>query len=371
MIRLLLYVRAGGRCEFDGCNTYLLEHHLTNADGNFAEMAHIWAFSPMGPRGMDESRSDQVHALDNLMLLCPVCHKLIDDRPDEYTVAMLREHKKAHEDRVFQLTDTKPDRHTVALVCRGKVAGQTVTVSVPEMQAAAAPRYVLKRDVVDIDLTAYLEPNSEEEWSLPARAIDNELASLYSRRYEAGPINHVSVFALAPIPLLMHLGSRLSNKVPTSLFQRHRDTDDWNWKASNDAVAYHSTIVREGTDPKAVAFVVSLSGRISVSDLPAEVDDRFTVYDLSLSAREPESGFLNTEASLRAYRGEFRRLIRQVTARHSGLEMIHLFPAVPAPVAVAMGMDLFPKRDPALRIYDFRKDAGGFVRTMEINNDSK
>lgn len=372
MTRLFLYVRAGGRCEFDGCNTHLLEHHVTNAEGNFAEMAHIWAFSPGGPRGADDDRGDQIHSLDNLMLLCPACHKLVDDHPDEYPVAVLRRHKKAHEDRVFQLTDTRPDRHTVALVCRAKVAGQTVTMSVPEMQAAAAPRYVLKRDVVDIDLTAYPEPASEEEWSLPARAIDKEVATLYSRRYEAGPLNHVSVFALAPIPLLMHLGSRLSNKVPTSLFQRHRDTDDWKWKESNDALDYDSTIVREGADPKSVAAVVSLSGRITGADLPASVDGRFTVYELSLSGREPEPGFLTTEASLRAFRDEFRRFMREVTARHPGLEIIHLFPAVPASVAVAMGMDLFPKRDPALCVYDFRKAESGFVRTMEINrNDTE
>jgi hypothetical protein len=133
--------------------------------GTLPRWRNFWAFNPAGPRGTDESRGDQAHALDNPMLLCPMCHKLIDDRPDENPVAVLHEHKKAQENRVFPLTDTKPDRHTVALVCRATVAGQTVTVSVPERQAAAAPRYVLKRDVVDIDLTAYPEPAGELLWN--------------------------------------------------------------------------------------------------------------------------------------------------------------------------------------------------------------
>ena len=51
LTRLLLYVQAGGRCEFDGCNKYLLEHHPTETVGNYAQMAHIWAFSNCGPRG--------------------------------------------------------------------------------------------------------------------------------------------------------------------------------------------------------------------------------------------------------------------------------------------------------------------------------
>jgi len=46
--RLPLFVRAGGRCEFDGCNKYLLAHPLTLTPGNFAQMAHIVAFREQG-----------------------------------------------------------------------------------------------------------------------------------------------------------------------------------------------------------------------------------------------------------------------------------------------------------------------------------
>ncbi len=44
-VQLQLYVLAGGRCEFDGCPNYLIEHHLTHTRGNFAQMAHVVAFS--------------------------------------------------------------------------------------------------------------------------------------------------------------------------------------------------------------------------------------------------------------------------------------------------------------------------------------
>ena len=85
MNRLLLFVRAGGRCEFDGCNKDLLKHHVTLKEGNFAEMAHIVAFKPEGPRGKGGRRPAQINDVRNLMLLCPQCHKLIDDHPDDYT----------------------------------------------------------------------------------------------------------------------------------------------------------------------------------------------------------------------------------------------------------------------------------------------
>jgi hypothetical protein len=53
--KLLLYVRAGGRCEFDGCNEYLLEHHVTLDALNVGQMAHIVAFKESTQRVLDEA----------------------------------------------------------------------------------------------------------------------------------------------------------------------------------------------------------------------------------------------------------------------------------------------------------------------------
>ena len=109
---LHLYVRAGGRCQLRGCNDYLLEHHVTKKGGNFAQRAHIYAFSPSGPRGHPDGEFDP-HHIGNLMLLCPKCHKLIDDNPEEYPVDRLKRDKKEHESRILRLTETPPDLTTV------------------------------------------------------------------------------------------------------------------------------------------------------------------------------------------------------------------------------------------------------------------
>jgi len=47
--RLLLTVRAGGRCEFNGHNKYLFRHSLTLTEGNFSQAAHICQRSPKFP----------------------------------------------------------------------------------------------------------------------------------------------------------------------------------------------------------------------------------------------------------------------------------------------------------------------------------
>lgn len=366
--RLRLFVRAGGRCEFDGCNRYLLEHHLTRDDGNFAQMAHICAFSPQGPRGADEPIGpESVHDVSNLMLLCPECHKLIDDHPDRYTVDVLRTYKKAHEDRVFTLTDTQPDRHTVALAFTARIGGRAVSVTVPEMQAAVAPRYLGPRDVVSIDLGDILDVPDEHYWRTAAESIRRMVSAVYEQRFSHGPARHVSVFALGPIPLLVYLGSCLSDKVPMTLYQRHRDTEDWRWKEDEGGAAFEFHELRRGRDSRSVALLLSVSGRIRASDLPGEIDDRSSVYEVALAKADPSPDCLQTEESLREFRGVFRTAMRRLVADHRGLDRLHLFPAVPAPVAVAIGRDLLPKRDPAVLVYDYDRRAGGFVPTLEVN----
>lgn len=367
-IRLFLFVRAAGRCEFDGCNRYLLEHHLTKVEGIFAQMAHIWAFSERGPRGRRGDRRKTVHSLSNLMLLCPQCHKLADDHPEQYTVEVLQKYKKAHEGRVFLLTDMKHDRHTVALVLKAKVGGRTASVSLSEMQEAVAPQYLGSRDVVTVDLTTIPDQAGDHYWRAGTEAIRAKACSLYEQSFESGPVRHVSVFALGPIPLLVLLGTCISDKVPATFYQRHRDTENWKWKGKGDVVTYTSRTLRQGSVPASVALLLSLSGRIPVADLPANVDDRFTVHEITVVGIEPTPRFLGLEESLRAFRDEFMCTMRSLVASHPGLERILLFPAVPAPVAVAVGRDLLPKRDPLLVIYDYDKRAGGFVPTLEVNN---
>jgi hypothetical protein len=64
------------------------------------EEAHIVAREPGGPRGGAGPGGDEY---SNLVLLCPTHHRIVDDRPDEYTVERLLEFKSEHEARVAEL----------------------------------------------------------------------------------------------------------------------------------------------------------------------------------------------------------------------------------------------------------------------------
>ena len=65
----MLWGRAAGRCEFDGCNKISHRDCLDLQTLNLAERAHIIARSPKGPRGSVKKSKTFVDNIDNVMLL--------------------------------------------------------------------------------------------------------------------------------------------------------------------------------------------------------------------------------------------------------------------------------------------------------------
>ena len=85
----LVFDKAGYRCSFPGC-----EVALTTESGVFiGEIGHIEEPSAGGPRGNPEV---DTRAEENLIVLCPTHHALVDREPGVYSVKWLKTAKWAH-----------------------------------------------------------------------------------------------------------------------------------------------------------------------------------------------------------------------------------------------------------------------------------
>lgn len=93
-----------GHCYRPECATGFLWHELENGTAiKLAEVAHIVAASEEGPRGSEQIEEPELVAFENLMLLCPTCHLIVDRAPEVFTVDALRSWKESHESRVADL----------------------------------------------------------------------------------------------------------------------------------------------------------------------------------------------------------------------------------------------------------------------------
>jgi hypothetical protein len=97
----MLWGRAANRCAFTNCKRELvIDSTETDDESLVGEACHMIAESPQGPRGDSLLTDEQRNRYDNLILLCAVHHKVIDDQPTTYPVSKLKEIKQAHENWV-------------------------------------------------------------------------------------------------------------------------------------------------------------------------------------------------------------------------------------------------------------------------------
>lgn len=364
-----LWTVAGGRCEFNGCNEYLLTDSLTLEDANYSNIGHIVARTSTGPRGNDQMFFDRRNDIGNLMLLCTKHHKLIDTKELEsnYPKELLQTYKHEHENRITTLTSSQPGNKTFVIRFKSRINQEAVQIPLDHIRAAIHPRYPSSKEGLEIDFTALPDMEHESFWETGKQQISSKLANLYEPGLETNPVDHISVFGLGPIPLLMYFGNQLSNKVTTDLYQKHRDTDNWMWKNVAETTRYKITTLTAGSDRSKVALILSLSGQISLESIPQNIRQECTLYEITLDGQEPNTMFLKTREDLIAFCETYQKTIGLILKNHSPLQEVFLFPAIPAPVAIMCGRELLKKAHPSMKVYDFNKKNGGFNYTLTVN----
>jgi hypothetical protein len=105
--RKILWSRAHDQCSFPGCTQALTHDAINAASGQIqpsvvGEEAHIRSRQPGGPRHDPDFPKTKLDDYENLLLLCPTHHELVDaHNGDDYTtddlLAMRQQHEKQQE----------------------------------------------------------------------------------------------------------------------------------------------------------------------------------------------------------------------------------------------------------------------------------
>lgn len=96
--RKMLWGRAANRCAFVDCRRELvMDETETDDESVIGDECHIVARESDGPRGVSDLSGEARDKYDNLLLLCKVHHKIIDDQPNTYDVTLLKKMKQEHE----------------------------------------------------------------------------------------------------------------------------------------------------------------------------------------------------------------------------------------------------------------------------------
>jgi hypothetical protein len=363
-VKLRLWGKSGGRCEYDGCNEPLWLDTLTQAEYNSAYIAHIVADKPSGPRGHATLSETLKADFSNLMLLCDKHHRMIDVADvDGHPVELLRSMKERHEQRIELVTSLGPDRQSHVILYGANIGAHSSPLSLAKAARAMLPdRYPADPHPITLGVVnSGLEDHTDGYWSAESAQLRRAISLQVKPRVAQGAIQHFSVFALAPQPLLILLGHLLCDISAAQVYQLHREPPDWRWQQDPDGFQYELTEPDRIAGPPALVF--SLSATIDNGRIEAVLPGA-TIW--KLSSPVPNNDFLKGNGQARLFREHVRRVLDRIKASHGEQAVLHVFPAMPVALAVEFGRVIMPKADLRMQIYDQNRALGGFVPALAL-----
>ena len=356
--KLLLWVGAGGRCQYQGCNDDLIGDFVSgNEDAKFGFIAHIVADSADGPRGDPVESPRLAKCLDNLMLTCATHHKLIDvDEVDRHSVRVLAEMKAAHEARISGLTEVQEDRASHVLIYAAKIGGNEAPVSFKQVKRDMLPeRYPADGRAIQIELLGSSSQDSDPAfWETQRRELRTNFAMKVGERIQRREIGHLSVFALAPQPLLMELGRLLCDIGEADVRQLHREPKGWRWAEDRPPMALQ--VRRPDAVKGPPALVLALSGTVVDERVTSVLGPDAAIW--SITADNPHNDIMRRREDLREFSRLVQATLNEIKAAHGEAATVAVFPALPVSAAVEVGRTWMPKADLPLAIYDQQRGSG-------------
>jgi len=361
-----LWARAAGRCQFSGCNRLVYKSPVTQEPVNISEKAHIYSFSEKGPRGWGPFKRHRagLNQSANLMLVCHDCHSKVDKEKDggRYPAQLLLKWKEEHERRVDIVTGVDPSKKSHVILYGANIGDEKSPMQPEHAKWALFPKwYPSAEHPVELSMSWEGKDTDPAYWSTEEanliRSFDRKVRPLI------GNAGHFSIFGLAPIPLLIRIGTLFTDKIAAQVYQLQREPEQtWEWQDADDAVAYE---VREPAEVRgAPALILSLSANVAPERVISVLGEDVTIWELSIE--DPNNDFLKVPQQLSDFRKACRKLMVAISKKHGIDAELSIFPAMPVACAVDFGRIRMPKAEMPWMIYDQNNDRGAFVPAIKI-----
>ena len=100
--KLHLFADSAGFCQHPACHRTLFID-VGDSTAHIAEIAHIFAANDTGPRARSSLSQEERRNYQNLILLCPTCHTIVDKRPNEHPADLMKKWKHDHVTRIAEI----------------------------------------------------------------------------------------------------------------------------------------------------------------------------------------------------------------------------------------------------------------------------
>lgn len=366
----MLWGMAAGRCEKAGCNKILYESPVTHEENLIGEMAHNVAHSKEGPRGQHYAIGGR-NGLENLILLCPECHKEIDKKPEEYPIELLLKMKQEHEERIRILSDISSERECLTIIYTASIAKDFGYEDKKEMIKALSLLQYYSSQSHRIEISA-IKDNIKDGDSIQIKM--ESLHKLFQARVQPAITDEqrpIAVFALAPIPLLVYLGTLFptGTKILPFLKLRH---DRWNglsWRYEEGEQKESPFIVLPPSvqNPNhTVALILETTDFIDERRVYNAFPNNSDIDIWHIRHKSPGYDLDCSESVINSWTKTIMKVMNEIRGIY-GMKDVNIFPAINNALALTLGIARVEKTDATWAIYD--NENGIFQKKLDIRSN--
>jgi hypothetical protein len=198
------------------------------------------------------------------------------------------------------------------------------------------------------------EKAADQLWELAAaqqHSLVDEALDLGRER-----LPRFATFGFAPIPLAVHLGYLLSDRVEVCSYQWDRERHTWAWDPR--VTAGDTSFMVTGLDgpvldaPAEVILRVSLSACVTPEQTKGYISGTAVEVEIAVAKPHPVTWLVHPD-QVPAFRRALRDTLARIREQVPHCTRIHLFAAVPMPCAVATGQAINPRMNAPVQLYQF------------------
>lgn len=365
----IVWIRAAGHCEL--CGIDLTRDFRAGKPMKWGEVAHILPASPKGPRGRSEHNEQMAEVLTNdsknLMLLCPNCHEKIDRDAEGYREKDLNNLHQEHLERIKLAATTPENGRAIPIIVQGHHFSTKNDISEDDLLSAMSAEGLAAFDEpIKIDLTAPIgNIRDANYWQRHKQEIQDLLGNQLKRRGgRFGDPPELAVVGVADIPSLIMLGQSLGDRSKRSLFSYSRG-HRLKWpNLSAKPPEFQFTPPVDGDGP--IALVLSISALIPHRDVEAALSG---VRIAEFRIPEPNYEMVQNRKVIHAFSHQLQICLSKLEAMSA--DTIHVFPAIPAALAIEFGALLTTQHQHPYQIFDRdRNKNNAFTVTLKLGSSS-
>ncbi|MNN13131.1 hypothetical protein D3C81_1261520 [compost metagenome] len=178
----------------------------------------------------------------------------------------------------------------------------------------------------------------------------------------------VEIFPLSPIPLLIHVGTLISDTVPATVYQYDREQEIWVTNKPRDSqqaqVLILDSPLTSKDDSNILVVAVSVSALIDSKDINEVIDVPFDLLEVKIE--NPEIDKVLYREDLKLIQKYFRKSVETQLQKKRYRE-IHLFYSGPAGLAVEVGRSINSRMWPDVVLYQYNaRSVPRYQKTFKV-----